>query len=157
MRLTHKTPGLLHQKGLSSASAPTKEFSRGTEVICCWLCFLLFAYCFVFITCLFASQMQKERLGLEFQTSLKPLAPNLAVFRSPSKPGIQALLREEVCHPLTQREKKGRTVTRHTAGENTDATGSEDYLSCVLLVWLCIFYVPQCSHIKNGDRIVSRA
>lgn len=100
--------------------------------------------------------MQKERLGLEFQTSLKPLVPNLAVFRSPEKPGIQALLNEEVCRSSTQRERKLRMVTHHAAGENTDSTGSDDDLSYVLLVWLFIFYVPQCSHIKNGDRIVSR-
>lgn len=48
--LTHQLLSV-HHMGLWRAA--NKRIFKCTKVICCWFYFLLFAYCFVFASCLF--------------------------------------------------------------------------------------------------------
>lgn len=136
----------------SLKSYPTKEFWSGTKVIYCWFYFLLFAYCFVFVSRLFIDlfKMQKERHRLEIQTFFKPLLPTFVTFRSLLKSRILALLSKE---GLSLIYPNGEN-TYHAVGKNIGFGGLGTYFSCMLLAWLFIIYVPQLSRMWNGDSIV---
>lgn len=76
----------------------TKEFWRGTKVIYCWFYFLLFAYCFVFVLCLFIDlfkNARREDIALRVRPSLSLCFPTLLPSDHSKKSGILALLSKE--------------------------------------------------------------
>lgn len=99
-----------------------------------------------------------ERHGHEFQTSPQPLVPNFAAFQ-PQHRSLES-------RPF--QAQQGSVPFIHTNGEeirdghlpcsgkNAGFIGLDNYLSCRLLACL-LTYVPPCSHIKSGDRILSRS